>query len=69
MFPDCSRTSQTQATCSCVKPNEAILPSPHAGLELLLAAEAAANAAALEAAAAAATAATAEGEPEEPPAP
>ncbi len=25
MFPDCSRTSQTQATCSCVNPNEAML--------------------------------------------
>ena len=24
MFPDCSKTSQTQATCSCVKPNDAI---------------------------------------------
>ena len=31
IFPDCSRTSQTQATCSWVKPNEAI---PVVGVEL-----------------------------------
>ena len=31
IFPDCSRTSQTQATCSWVKPNDAI---PVVGVEL-----------------------------------
>ena len=32
MFPDCSNTSQTHATCSCVNPNEAIPPPPDEGL-------------------------------------
>ncbi len=30
MFPDCSKTSHTQATCSWVKPKEAIPPLPEA---------------------------------------
>ena len=54
MFPDCSSTSQTQATCSCVNPNEVMPPAPEGGgrggggtaAEAVLAADTAAAAAA-----------------------